>query len=137
MSAIVLDTSVLIAGLLSRRGAASALVDALFDDRLKLACSAPVFAEYMDVMARPEFAETITNSERMAVMLKLRASGRLLTPQAVPDDNWPDADDLPFVALALATEAKVIVTLNPDDFSPALRHGLRILSPSQAKREFL
>jgi predicted nucleic acid-binding protein len=112
-------------------------VDAFFGDRLELAYSAPIFAEYMDVMARPEFAAIITNSERMAVMLKLRASGKLLTPQPVPEDEWPDPDDLPFVALALATENKVIVTLNPDDFSPALRHGLRILSPSQAKKKFL
>lgn len=137
MRAIVLDTSVFIAGLLSPRGASAALVDAFYGDRLQLAYSAPIFAEYIDVMARPEFAALITDSERMAVMLKLRASGRLLTPQAVPVDDWPDRDDLPFVALALATEEKVIVTLNPADFAPSERHGLRILSPAQAKREFL
>ena len=34
MNAVVLDTSVLVAGLLSRRGAAAALVEALFRDQL-------------------------------------------------------------------------------------------------------
>ena len=127
----------MIAGLLSSRGAASALLDALFADRIALAYTPPIFAEYVDVMERPEFADVITSPERMAIMLKLRASGRLVTPQPVPDDDWPDADDLPFVAAALATDAKVIVTLNPADFFPASRHGVRILSPAQAKREFL
>jgi hypothetical protein len=60
-----------------------------------------------------------------------------VNPAAVPADEWPDADDLPFVAAALATEARVIVTLNPADFAPASHHGLRVLSPSQARREFL
>jgi predicted nucleic acid-binding protein len=61
----------------------------------------------------------------------------LVKPAAVPAADWPDVDDLPFVAAALATEARVIITLNPDDFEPATRHGLRVLSPAQAKREFL
>jgi predicted nucleic acid-binding protein len=57
-----------------------------------------------------------------------------LKPAAV---NWPDVDDLPFVAAALATEARFIITLNPGDFEPATRHGLCVRSPAQAKREFL
>jgi len=137
MSAIVLDTSVFIAGLLSPRGASSELVNAFFGDRLKLAYSAPILAEYVDVMARPEFAKIILPAERMAVMLKLRSAGSLLTPLPVPDDKWPDPEDLPFVALALATQRKLIVTLNPKDFAPAAKYGLRILSPAQGKRELL
>lgn len=137
MSPVVLDTSVLIAGLLSPRGASAALVDAFFADRLKLAYTPAIFAEYAEVMARPEFTGAITPADRMGVMLKVRHCGVPVKPAAVPADDWPDVDDLPFVAAALATEARDIITLNPDDFEPATRHGLRVLSPAQAKRKLL
>lgn len=137
MSTVVLDTSVLISGLLSPRGASAAWVDAFFADRVKLAYTPAIFAEYAEVMERPEFADIITPADRMGVMLKVRHCGVRVEPAAVPADDWPDVADLPFVAAALAPEARVIITLNPGDFAPATRHGLRVLSPAQAKREFL
>ncbi len=137
MSTVVLDTCVLISGLLSPRGASAAWVDAFFADRIKLAYTPAIFAEYVEVMERPEFAGAITPADRMGVILKIHPCGVSVKPAAVPADDWPDVDDLPFVAAALATEARVIITLNPDDFAPATRHGLRVLSPAQAKREFL
>lgn len=137
MSTVVLDTCVLISGLLSPRGAPGVLVDAFFSDRLKFAYTPAIFAEYAEVMERPEFSDVITPADRMGVMLKVRYCGVRVKPAAVPAEDWPDVDDLPFVAAALATEARVIVTLNPGDFEPATRHGLRVLSPAQAKREFL
>lgn len=137
MSVVVLDTSVLISGLLSPRGAAAAWVEAFFSDRVKLAYTSEIFSEYVEVMERPEFADVITPADRMGVILKVRHCGVLVKPSAVPSDTWPDPDDLPFVAAALSTETRVIITLNPSDFDPAPRHGLRILSPAQAKREFL
>lgn len=137
MSLIVLDTSVLVAGLLSRRGASSALVEAVFRDELRVAYSPGILREYADVLERPEFAEAITPNDRIGFMVKLRASGQPVEPAAVPKANWPDMDDLPFVAAALTTESKIIVTLNPRDFAPAIAFGVRVLSPSEARRELL
>lgn len=137
MSTVVLDTSVLISGLLSARGASAAWVEAFFADRIKLAYTPAIFAEYADVMERPEFAGVITPADRMGIILKIHHCGVPVKPAVVPADDWPDPDDLPFVAAALSTEARVIITLNPADFEPAARHGLRVLSPAQAKREFL
>ena len=137
MKPIVIDTSAVIAGFLGVHGAASLLVDAFFSDRLKVAYTMPVLREYAEVMERPKFAARISPSDRMALLQKLRASGLEVVPAPVPPDAWPDPDDLPFVAAALATEARVIVTFNPADFAPAARHGLRVLSPAEARREFL
>jgi putative PIN family toxin of toxin-antitoxin system len=134
---VVLDTSVLVAGLLSRRGAASSLVEALFRDQLRLVYTAAILSEYAEVLDRPEFAGAITPHDRIGVLLKLRASGILVEPMTVPVAAWPDRDDLPFVAAALATEHKILVTLNPRDFAPAAAFGVRVLSPSAACREHL
>jgi putative PIN family toxin of toxin-antitoxin system len=129
MKPVVFDTCVLISGLIGH-GASGALVDAFFDNRLALAYSAEILAEYADVMERPQFR--IETAERAAIFLKLRASAIMLKPASVPFALWPDPKDIPFVAAALATELKTIVTLNPRDFAPAESLGVTILSPRQA-----
>jgi len=130
MNPIVLDTCVLISGLLSPFGASGALLSAFFEDRLKLAYSGDIVAEYAGVMERAHFH--IAQSERIAILVKLRATGLRITPVTLPPIYWPDPKDLPFIATALATEAKTVITLNPRDFEPAKPFGLRILSPAQA-----
>lgn len=137
MRPVVLDTSVVVTGLIARRGAASALVEAFFADRLHLASTPAILGEYAEVLARPEFAGVIEPNDRIGIILKLRASGLLIEPAPVPTAAWPNVDDLPFVSAALAVESKTIITLNPRDFAPAADFDVRVLSPSEARREFL
>ena len=137
MKLVVLDTSVVIAGSLSSAGAAAALLEAFYHDRLALAYTGAILAEYMEIMSRPKFAGAISLQARHSLALKLNASGTTVTPAPVPAADWPDPDDLPFVAAALATECKILVTLNPRDFVPAAPLGVRVLSPSEARRLLL
>lgn len=137
MTPVVLDTSVVVAAHLSPHGAANDLLAAFYSNRLHLAHTPAMIAEYDEVLARPKFAAFVATQSRIAFIVKLRASGRPVTPAPVPDDNWPDKDDLPFVAAALATPDRILVTLNPRDFAPAERHGIHVFSPSAAKRRLL
>jgi len=137
MTPVILDTSVIVAAHLSAQGAASSLLSAFYSDQLRLAHTPAIVAEYAEVLARPKFAAFITDQSRIALLMKLRSSGEQVTPVPVPDDEWPDPDDLPFVAAALATPDKILVTLNPRDFAPAKRHGVHVLSPSTAIRQLL
>ncbi len=137
MKPVVLDTCVIVAGFLSGRGSPGALLEAFFADRLQLAFSSEMLAEYAEVLARPKFAAVITPADRAAFILKLHVAGFRVEPVAVPRAQWPDPDDLPFVAAALATEGKIIITLNPRDFAPAAALGVRVLSPVIARSEIL
>ncbi len=137
MNPVVLDTSVVIAAALSSTGASAALIDAFYADQLTIAYTASLLTEYMEVMERPEFAAAIDANTRRSFAMKLRANGILVQPSPVPPAAWPDVDDLPFVAAALSTPSKLIVTLNPRDFVPAAAFGLRVLSPSEARRDLL
>ena len=130
MNPVVLDTCVLISGLLSPTGASGVLLSAFFNDRLKIAYTHDILAEYADVMGRPHFK--IETSERIAIMMKLRATNLRVTPEPLPQIDWPDEKDIPFIAATLATESKIIITLNPRDFEPAKAFGLRIYNPAQA-----
>lgn len=104
---------------------------------MALAYTPPILGEYAEVLERPEFAEVISPADRIGVILKLRTAGHLDKPVAVPRTEWPDEDDLPFVAAALASERKIVVTLNSRDFAPAVALGVRVLTPSEARRELL
>lgn len=137
MNPVVFDTSVVIAAMLSPIGASGRLLNAFYGDRLKLAYTAPILDEYMEVMERPKFAAFIDVRTRVSFALKLRANGVAVVPLPVAPADWPDPDDLPFVAAALATDRKIVVTLNPRDFAPATALGVRVLSPSEARRELL
>jgi putative PIN family toxin of toxin-antitoxin system len=134
---VVLDTCVFVAGLLSPRKSAGALVSAFFSDRLRLAYTEPILAEYAEVLERPDFVGIITPADRIGLILKVRSSGVRIEPAAVPSVRWPDPDDLPFVAAALGAEDKLLVTLNPRDFEPAAAFGLQIMSPALAKLKLL
>ena len=135
MKPVGLDTSVVVVGFLSARGSPGALLEAFFSDRLQLAFSGEVLAEYAEVLARPKFAAVITPADRAAFILKLHVAGFRVEPAIVPAAKWPDPDDVPFVAAALATDAKVVITLNPRDFAPAAALGVRIISPAAARAE--
>jgi predicted nucleic acid-binding protein len=102
--------------------------------RLGLAYTPAILREYAEVLTRPEFSAAVTPAERTALLIKLRASGVLVTLVAVPDVGWPDPGDLPFVAAALATQRRMLVTLNSRDFAPAASLGVRVVSPSEARR---
>lgn len=137
MTPVILDTSVVVAAHLSAHGAANDLLSAFYSDRLQVGYTPAMLAEFGEVLARPKFAAFVATQSRIAFLMKLRASGRAFTPALVPVDSWPDKNDLPFVAAALATPERILVTLNPRDFAPAVRHGVRVLSPSAAKRLLL
>lgn len=129
MKPIVLDTCIFMSGLVGH-GASVALVDGFFANRLSFACSLETLAEYAEVTERPKFR--IERAERAAIFTKLRVSAVLVQPCTVPNLDWPDPKDLLFVAAAMATELKIIVTLNYKDFGPAESLGVKILSPNQA-----
>ena len=54
MNAVVFDTSVNIAAMLSPAGASARLLDGFYADQLKLAYTGPMLTEYMEVMERPK-----------------------------------------------------------------------------------
>ena len=54
MLKIVLDTSVVVAGLRTRLGAGNAVLRLIAERRVRLLATPPLFLEYEDVLKRPE-----------------------------------------------------------------------------------
>lgn len=131
---VVLDTSVLVAAARSRLGASFALVSSIPDARFQCCLSVGLYAEWREVLARPENLPPGRSPEDALGFVRYLAS------QAHSQQIhylWrpflPDADDDMILELALAARCRYITTHNQSDFRGAEQFGVRPLTP----REFL
>ena len=125
---IVLDTNVLVAGLLCATGPPAWIVEAVLAGGLELVCDMAIREEYEDVLRRPEFGFDKGRIEDL-----LEAIDRFAFPvTAVPPcpEPPPDPDDEPLLAVAAAT-GSVLVTGNARHFPPRSRRGVRLRTPRE------
>ena len=127
----ILDTNVVVSGLLVPHGPSARVLDAVTDGRVKLAYDARILAEYRDVLHRPRLKLA---PEKIAAFLNALQSQMLVTPRPLAATG-PDVDDLVFVEAALVTPDQTIVTGNLAHYPPEILHGARVLTPAQAAAE--
>ena len=129
MLRIVLDTNVVVSGLLHQKGAPAAILDAATSKRFRCHISEFLLDEYREVLTR----EYLGLDQRRAARFigDLREVAIFVVPRkkvAVARD--PDDDRA--MKCALEAGADFIVTGNIRDF-PAQFHGVRVVTP----RDFL
>jgi len=127
----VIDTNVVVSGLLSPHGHSARLLDAVLDGRVKLVYDARILAEYRDVLRRPRLK---LDPDKIQAFLKGLHGQMLVTPSVLASAGL-DPDDIAFIAVALGTADKTIVTGNLAHYPPEILHGARVLTPAQAAAE--
>ena len=128
MTQWVIDTNVVVSGLLTPHGNPAQVLDAVIEGRIQLVYDSRILAEYRDVLKRPRLK---LNPHLITAFLNGLKGQLLVTPQRIKV-NAPDPDDLIFIEAALATEDQTIVTGNIAHFPKRIRHGVRILTPAEA-----
>lgn len=129
---VVLDTNVLVSGLLNPHGAPGRIVDLLLVGRLTALYDDRMLAEYREVLARPEFG--FDERDVLVLLSYLWSSGEpvIAEPVAV---TLPDGDDLIFLEAAVAGTADSLVTGNRRHFQPVRgSHAVPIESPDRLLR---
>lgn len=122
---IVLDTNVLVSGLLPSKGAPARVLDLVLDGAVKVVFAGTIIHEYREVLARPKFAKTIAPDRARAVVDFIELAGECVeAPRATATS--PDPKDQVFLDVAVATGA-VLVTGNRLDY-PA---GCDVRSPAE------
>jgi predicted nucleic acid-binding protein len=123
---VVVDTNVLVSGLLSAHGAPARVVDLLTTGDLQAAYDDRVAAEYRQVLARSCFS---FHPEAVAHLLDyLLAEGLPLVARPLPA-VLPDLADQPF--WEVATEAAApLITGNLKRFPAEVCTGIKVLTPS-------
>ena len=125
---IVLDTNVLVSGLLTPFGPSGEIVRMISAGLLTLMVDARILSEYREVLHRPKFQ---FNHDQINDLLDyIRLSSRIVS--AVPlKKPLPDPDDEPFLEIAVSAKAACLITGNRVHFPKKSCQGVKIVSPSE------
>ncbi len=125
---IVLDTNVVVSGLMNETSVPAQVVDLCLTGDIELAVDARIVAEYRDVLSRSELGLDRGDIDRF-----LAVTGYAARVVGAPlPVTLPDPDDLPFLEVAVAAAVDALVTGNVRHFRP--REGkldIPILTPRQ------
>lgn len=129
MKQIVLDTNVLISGLLSPVNPPGQIIDRLRRERIQLTLDDRIFAEYSKVVWRPKFDRFIHSEEREWILDYIFNHSKRLVAE-ISINNLPDPNDAPFLEVA-ATAQVPLVTGNIKHYPKEKRRGVKVLSPAE------
>ena len=125
---IVLDTNVIVSGLLSPFGAPAEIIQMVSSGIVRLCYDARILSEYRDVLRRPKFRFDETHVDPFLNQVKVDGYWVTAKPLA---KRLPDPDDEPFLEVALAAKARCLITGNPKDYPVPKREGVAVISPSK------
>ena len=128
MKTIVLDTNVLVSGLLSPYGPPGRILDTILAGSLTLVFDDRILGEYEDVLTRQEFG--FDAGHVRALLRFFEAEGRRVAARPL-DISLPDCDDVMFIEVAVAGRADAIVTGNKAHFPKGDYGGIPVLSPAE------
>ncbi len=131
---IVLDTNILISGMLNPFGPPGKIVDFLKSDILQLVVDDRIIAEYIDVLNRDYFLKYFSESDREDIIDYLSKNSYYSSSNVVIKD-MPDEGDMPFIEMAI-TEGVPLITGNIKHFPVQLRKGCIVISPAQFLEQY-
>jgi len=121
MTLIVLDTNVLVSGLLREASIPGQIVDLAMDER--------ILREYADVTLRPHL--WIPRTRRDDVISKFILDGLWVEahPLTISVEKILDPKDLPFAEVAVAAKVEALVTGNVKHFTFLTEYSVKVLTP--------
>ena len=131
---IVLDTNVVVSGLLQARGNPAQVLALVLSGAIQICHDGRILAEYAEVLARPRFK--FDPKRVREVLNKIETDGLAFDASEESNLDLPDLDDVPFLALALAASADFLVTGNLADYPPDKRRGCNVISPAAFMMEW-
>ena len=125
MIRVVLDTNVLVSGLLSPSGPPGRIVDLVTNRQIQIVYCDEILIEYIDVLSRRELR--ITPEAAASLIDEIRNRGTNVAagswPLSVPDDS-----DSIFLCAASEGDA-VLITGNLRHYLPRVRLGVEVATP--------
>ena len=125
---IVLDTNVLVSGLLTPFGTSGEIVRMVSAGKLFLQYDSRILLEYQEVLCRPRFQ---FNKDHIDSLIDFAKKNGQLVPATPLKHCLPDPDDEPFLEIAIAGRAERLITGNKSHYPGRFRQGVKVLSPSE------
>ena len=125
---IVLDTNVVVSGLLHPFRSSGEIVRMVSSGDLQLYYDARILLEYKEVLLRPKFSFDPADVDDL--LTQIEACG--FTVATVPlIKHLPDPNDEPFLEIALSGKARCVVTGNLKHYPVKKRQGMPVVSPTE------
>jgi putative PIN family toxin of toxin-antitoxin system len=125
---IVLDTNVLVSGLLNAKGNPAQIVNLVLSGSLQVCHNDAIISEYTEVLARLRFK--FDPLQVAAVLEKLMVDG-IRVHSSLDHLDLPDPDDEAFLTVAIASSGDFLVTGNLAHFPAEKRRGCAVVSPAE------
>jgi len=125
---VVIDTNVLVSGLLSAYGSPGKIVNMVVSGELEACYDARIITEYREVLLRPKFSFERRNIESIIEYIEcfgLPVSAKPLLK------HLRDPDDEPFLEVAIAGRAEALITGNSAHYTLRGKRATLILTPRQ------
>ena len=132
---LILDTSVLIAGLRSSLGASFALLELVGSGRFTMGLTAALVLEYEATCMKSLAALNLSADDVKELLDYFCQVGKLAAIGFAVRPSVADPDDELVLEAAIATGSEWIVTHNIRDMATgAARYGIEVITPSEALR---
>ncbi len=129
MLLIVLDTNVLVSGLLNAKGAPGKVLDLILNNQIQIACDNRILGEYEEVLVRPELH--LDQNKVIGIVDHIELSGIIIEPNDLPYDGYTDPDDIMFAEVFITSNADALVIGNLRHYKPLLEQNAMVFSPAQ------
>jgi putative PIN family toxin of toxin-antitoxin system len=129
----VLDTNVLVSGMINAFGPPGRIVDLIREGEVELVVDDRILDEYKRVLNRPKFKNYFSAAAVRDILTFLQQNTHYVV--AVTQlHGLPDPDDVPFLEVAL-TAAVPLVTGNAQHFPADSRRSVDVLTPADFLRK--
>ncbi len=128
MTRIVLDTNVLVSGMINAYGPPGCIIDLIREGVVELVVDDRILAEYADVLNRPKFDAYFHTSDVRDILVFLDHNAHYIVSTTHVTD-MPDPDDAPFLEVALTAQVP-LVTGNATHFPAPDRERTIIQTPA-------
>lgn len=125
---VVIDTNVLVSGLLSPYGASAEITRMTVAGSLDLLYDARIMSEYREVLSRPKFSFKQSNVDILMEYIEGYGIPVAATPLSM---HLRDVDDEPFLEVAISGKAECLITGNVTHYPMRSKHKMRVLAPRQ------
>ncbi|MFH1878305.1 MAG: putative toxin-antitoxin system toxin component, PIN family [Candidatus Omnitrophota bacterium] len=125
---VVIDTNVIVSGLLNPFKAPGRIVMMAAAGELELCYDGRILAEYREVLCRSKFR--FDKDDIGDLLHQIEAFGYVTVSKPL-NHSLPDRNDEPFLEVALASGVTCLITDNMKHYAVKTRQGMQVLSPAQ------
>lgn len=125
---IVLDSNVLISGIITPFGNAARILDMIVLGEIQVLYDDRILAEYREVLHRPKFGFGKNVIDDFLTLIE--SEGAKVT--AIPiNADFNDKDDIPFAETAITGLADVLITGNKRHFKGNVLKPIKVMNPDE------